>query len=159
MKRMLAAILAASFAMGGSAGAAPPGSEATVISVTDGDTIVVQTQAGRTNVRLIGIDTPETVDPRAEVECYGPESTAYMQEILRAGYRVYLELDVERYDRYGRLLAYVRRSDGLFINKTLVRRGFARPYPYQPNVRYQAVFDYAARKAQRDNLGLWSHCS
>ncbi len=112
------------------------------MSVTDGDTIVVRLGDSTTeHVRLIGIDTPETKDPRTVVECFGAEAAAETGRLLPPDTSVSLEKDVEARDRYGRLLAYVRRtSDGLFVNEALVEGGWAAPYPYPPNVRYADEF-------------------
>lgn len=82
----------------------PDGEDTTVERVVDGDTIVV---AGGTRVRLIGIDTPETKDPRKPVQCFGTEAAAHMSSLIGPGTPVRLVHDVERLDRFGRTLAYV----------------------------------------------------
>ena len=113
-------------------GGAAPFSSGTVVRVVDGDTIFVRGPGGRTeDVRLIGIDTPETVDPRRPVGCFGPEASAYAKHLL-TGRRVRLVYDRELHDRYGRFLAYVwlSASRPLFVNAELVRRGYARSYPF-----------------------------
>jgi micrococcal nuclease len=110
-------------------------------------------------IRLIGVDTPETVHPTKPVQCWGPEASSQTKTWLPKGTQVYILRDVEARDKYGRLLAYVYRSaDNLFINKELVAGGWARPYPYEPNTSLQAVFAQAAYEAQTSNLGLWAHC-
>ncbi len=118
--------------------ALPDGIDATVTSVTDGDTIRVHTDAGADErVRLTGIDTPETKDPRTVVECFGKDASARTASLLPVGTRVRLERDVELRDRYGRRLAYVwRADDALFVNESLVADGYAAPYRYPPNVKY-----------------------
>src|SRR5437868_412137 len=89
----------------------PQGVDVAVERVIDGDTIVV---SGKRHVRLIGVDTPETVDPNRPVGCFGKEASAFLKTLLPPGAAVRLIGDVEQEDRYGRLLAYVyRRSDGL----------------------------------------------
>lgn len=132
---------------------------ATVTSVIDGDTLVVSVGGRREEIRLIGIDTPETVHPTKPVQCWGPEASAYARSLLPRGTRVVLTRDIEPRDRFGRLLAYVRReSDQLFVNLDMVANGFARPYPFEPNTALQAQFAEASYTAQTRRLGLWSNC-
>ena len=122
--------------------------------VVDGDTLVVDGE----RVRLIGVDTPESVKPGSPVECFGKEASAFLRRLL-AGRRVRLETDVEERDRYGRLLAYAhRRGDGLFVNAELVRRGYATPLTIPPNVRFADRFAALARDAREGRRGLWSAC-
>ena len=138
----------------------PAGTGAVVTAITDGDTIRVRTVAGADErVRLIGIDTPETRDPRQPVECFGREATAQTAALLPIGTAVTLELDVEHRDRYERLLAYVwRTSDGLHVNESLVASGWAAPFTVPPNVRYADRFSELGRSAREQGLGLWSAC-
>lgn len=138
----------------------PPGTDAVVTSVTDGDTIVVRTTAGATErVRFIGIDTPETRDPRRPVECFGREASARTAALLPPGTAVRLEPDVEARDRYGRLLAYVwRAADAVFVNRVLVEDGWAVPYRYPPNVRYADLFSRLGAEARVAARGLWQAC-
>ena len=136
--------------------AIPAGDDTTVESVTDGDTIRV---TGGVRVRLIGIDTPETVDPRTSVQCFGPEASARMKATLPTGTRVRLVYDVERLDRYGRTLAYVyRASDGDFVNAAMVRDGYASAYTVPPNVAHADEFVALQREARDANRGLWGAC-
>ena len=138
-------------------GAAPAVISATVVHVVDGDTIVVAFGDGhRETVRVLGADTPETVDPRKPVQCFGPEASAYSEAHLN-GRRVELEFDVERRDRYGRLLAYVL-LDGRRYEDDLLRRGLARLLVIAPNGAHARVMlseELAARRAER---GLWGAC-
>lgn len=132
---------------------------ATVTSVFDGDTIRVSVESTSEDIRLIGVDTPETVHPTKPVQCFGPEASAHTKQLLPRGTRVYLVRDVESRDRYGRLLAYVyRASDNLLINDELIRGGWGRPYPFPPNVALDSTFAEAAFHAQSQQLGLWSKC-
>jgi micrococcal nuclease len=136
--------------------ALPAGDDTTVESVTDGDTIRVR---GGVRVRLIGIDTPETVDPRTSVQCFGPEASARMKATLPPGTRVRLVYDVERLDRYGRTLAYVyRSSDGEFVNAAMVRDGYASAYTVPPNVDHADEFVALQREARDADRGLWGAC-
>lgn len=136
----------------------PPGS-ATVIRHVDGDTIDVQIGGRRERVRLLGIDTPETVKPNTPVQCYGPEASAQTDRLLPPGTPVRLERDVEPRDAFGRLLAYVyRASDGTFVNAELVRGGFARLLTHPPNVAHLDVLTGAVHDAQARRAGLWGRC-
>ncbi len=134
----------------------PAGEDATVEEVVDGDTIVV---AGGTRVRLIGVDTPETKDPRTAVQCFGAQAHAFTAGLLPEGTAVRLVHDVERRDRYQRTLAYVyRASDGLFVNATLVAEGYAQAATYPPNVAHAEELTALARAAREEGRGLWSAC-
>ncbi|HUF31829.1 MAG TPA: thermonuclease family protein [Acidimicrobiales bacterium] len=138
----------------------PPG-RAEVVRVVDGDTIVVRIAGQRSDerVRLIGIDTPETVDPRSPVECFGEEASARAKELLPPGTAVRLERDVEARDRYERLLAYVyRAADDLFVNLAMVEEGFAAVLTYPPNVAHTEAFVTAAAEARAAGRGLWGAC-
>lgn len=132
------------------------GAQALVIDVVDGDTITVRADGKERTIRLIGIDTPETVDPFQEVGCFGPQASAFVLRELD-GAHVGLTYDVERLDRYGRTLAYVW-TDGLF-NERLVRLGYATAYPYPPNTKFAARFARAEQQARTDGLGLWKSCA
>lgn len=134
----------------------PSGDDATVARVIDGDTIVV---AGDTKIRLIGIDTPETKDPRRPVGCFGAEASPRTGELVGPGTRVRLVYAVERRDRFGRTLAYVYRlDDGLFVNAALVEEGFAQVATYPPNVAHAEGFVGLQREARERGVGLWGGC-
>ena len=134
----------------------PAGLDTTVERVVDGDTLVV---AGGHSVRLIGVDTPETKDPRKPVQCFGREASAYVSSLLPAGEPVRLVGDVEDRDAYRRTLAYVYRlADGLFVNAALVREGYAQVLTIPPNVAHAEEFVALARDARERGLGLWSSC-
>lgn len=132
---------------------------AEVVRVVDGDTIVVRIDGQEEKVRLIGINTPESVDPRKPVECFGKDASKHAAELLPEGTAVRLVRDVEARDRYQRLLAYVYRADdGLFVNLAQVTDGFAEPATYPPNVAHVDEFAAAARTARDRNIGLWAAC-
>ena len=133
--------------------------------VIDGDTI--QLENGK-KVRLIGIDTPEThfserlyrqakkANKDAEtIKALGEKASRFTTKLVK-GKRVRLEFDVERYDKYGRLLAYVYLKDGLFVNEEIVRQGYAQLLTIPPNVKYKSVFLEAQKEARENNRGLWS---
>ncbi|MEX0848446.1 MAG: thermonuclease family protein [Ilumatobacteraceae bacterium] len=133
---------------------------ATLVRVVDGDTVEVDIDGTREKVRLIGIDTPETVKPNSPVECFGPEASAFTKSLLPEGTPLLLERDVEARDDYGRLLAYVyRAADGLFVNLEIVAEGYANLLTFPPNVAHVDDFVAAARTAEAVDLGLWSACS
>lgn len=129
-----------------------------VLKVIDGDTLDVSINGRRETLRLIGIDTPETVDPRKPVQCFGKEASDKAKEILN-GKSVLLEPDnsqSER-DKYNRLLRYVILQDGTNFNKYMISEGFAHEYTYQSNpYKYQSEFKQAERKARENKKGLWS---
>ena len=118
--------------------------------VVDGDTIIVR---GVGRVRLIGVDTPETVHPRRPVECFGKEASAFAQRLLHAQ-RVRLEYDQERTDRYGRTLAYVYLSSGTLANAEIIRQGYGHAYTRFP-FRYLDEFRQYEREARQGGRGLW----
>ena len=128
---------------------------ATCTRVVDGDTIVCDAGGGAFKVRLIGVDTPETVHPEKAVEALGPEASAYTKAAL-TGQTVFLEYDVERADRYGRDLCYVWLPDGTLFNDQLVREGFASVATFPPNVKYVERFTESARLARERGAGLYA---
>jgi len=132
---------------------------ATVVRVIDGDTIVVKVGDSEEHVRLIGIDTPETHKPGTPVECYGPEASDHLTELVPPGTTVRLERDRDTRDVYGRLLAYVyRANDGLFVELAMAKDGFAGPLAISPNTAHRAELDEAAAAARAARTGLWGAC-
>ena len=133
---------------------------AVLVRVIDGDTIDVTIDGSEERVRLIGIDTPETKKPDTPIECFGPEASDFTHSLLPDGTALHLERDVEARDAYGRLLAYVYRvDDGLFVNMEIMRRGYARPLTFPPNINHADGFVAAARSAREANAGLWNGCT
>lgn len=128
----------------------------TVLSVTDGDTIRIDYDGTNTPVRLIGIDTPETVDSRKVVQCFGQEASDYLKAKL-AGQKVALEADPTQSnrDKYDRLLRYVY-LDGEDVGLSVIANGYGHEYTY--NIPYQKQTEYqnAEKTASAQNLGLWS---
>lgn len=132
--------------------------KAQVTRVVDGDTIKVIMPGGNLDtVRYIGIDTPETVHPEKPVECFGKEASAY-NDALVGDKTVWLELDVEERDKYGRLLAYVYLDPKgrAMVNVILVAQGYAQVATYPPNVKYVELFRELAKGAREDGRGLWA---
>ena len=124
-----------------------------VTRVIDGDTIEI---AGGEIVRYIGIDAPETVDPRKPVQCFGREASEENKKLVE-GKRVRLEKDISNRDKYGRLLRYVYLGN-LFVNDYLVREGYAYAYTYPPDVKYAKEFSQAQKEARENKRGLWNAC-
>lgn len=139
-----------------SAGATPRAGVAEVTRVVDGDTVEARFEGRTEDVRLIGIDTPETVKPDTPVECFGPQASHFTKGVLE-GERVRLVVGVEPRDIYGRLLAYVYLGRH-FVNAMLVRRGLARTLTIPPNDRFAPLFRRLAMRAARHGRGLWGAC-
>ena len=141
------------------AGFAPigPTETAVVVRAVDGDTIVVDRGNGPERLRYIGVDSPETVDPRRLVEWMGREASAANAELVE-GREVVLESDVSDRDRHDRLLRYVWLHEGsswTLVNLELVRLGFAQVVTYPPDVRYVEVYLAAQAEAREAARGLW----
>lgn len=128
-----------------------------VVKVIDGDTIDVQQNNEIGRVRLLGINTPESVDPRRPVECFGKEASKYMKSIA-SDQEVYLETDSaqSKYDKYGRLLAYVYLLDGQMLNRKMIADGYAYEYTYDKSYKYQKDFKEFQNFAKNEARGLWA---
>lgn len=128
-----------------------------VIKVVDGDTIKVEMNGVTETIRLIGANTPESVDPRREVQCFGLEASKKTKDILM-NKKIRLELDATQdfRDKYGRLLAYVFLEDGTNLNKRLIEEGYAYEYTYKLPYKYQNEFKVAQKYAESNKLGLWA---
>ena len=128
------------------------------IEVIDGDTIKVKNlESGEIfKVRYLGIDTPELTGPSYET-CFADEAAERNRELV-LDKKLFLEFDMDKYDRFGRILAYVYAEDGTFVNLELIKEGFARFYLDDFNNSYQDEFLEAAMNAQENYLGLWGVC-
>ena len=127
-----------------------------VTNVVDGDTIDILKNNKKTRLRLIGIDTPETKDPRKPVQCFGKEASLKAAELL-LNQKIRLEFEPgQSIDKYGRTLAYVYRADGLFYNKWMIENGYAHEYTYKLPYTYQTEFKAAQKQAEESKLGLWN---
>lgn len=129
-----------------------------VEQVVDGDTIELKVDGRMQKVRLIGMDTPEVVDPRKVVQCFGREASARAHEVLE-GQTIRLEYDVQvgERDKYGRLLGYVFLPDGTNYAEKMIRDGYAHEYTYQSQAyKYQMNFKAAEAEAEQASRGLWS---
>jgi micrococcal nuclease len=128
-----------------------------VVRVVDGDTIAVRVDNKTEVVRMIGVNTPEVVDPRQKVECFGKEASAKTKEWL-VGKKVRLEADATQGDRdkYGRELRYVWQEDGVLVNQELIAQGYGFEYTYSLPYRYREDFLKVQKEAQLNKRGLWA---
>jgi len=140
-----------------------------VAYVVDGDTIAVRIDRGVEKVRLIGIDTPESrKNERAALQAershrdiktimeFGRRAKDALKELLPKGTELRIEYDVQKRDKYGRLLGYVYRTDNTMVNEEMVLRGYAQLLTIPPNVKYVDRFKKALAKSQREKRGLWA---
>ena len=118
--------------------------------VVDGDTVII---AGIGSVRLIGVDTPETVHPTKDVDAFGLEASGFLEQLVFERL-VRLEYDWDRSDRYGRTLAYVYLGDGTFVNAEIIRQGYGHAYTRYP-FKYLEEFRQLEREARDQKRGLW----
>jgi len=123
-----------------------------VIRSVDGDTIELE---GGQKVRYVGVNAPETVDPRRKVECFGKEASTFNASLVE-GKMVRLERDVSGTDKYGRLLRFVYLEDGTFVNEVLVREGYAYASAYAPDLTRKFFFAEAEKDARKNQRGFWS---
>lgn len=124
---------------------------AVVQRVVDGDTVVLTTGE---RVRYIGVDTPEMHHPKRPVEAYAREAKEFNRKLVE-GKNIRLEFDLDRFDKYGRLLAYVYLRDGTFVNAELLAQGYAQLLTIPPNVKYTELFVQYQREAREAGRGLW----
>ena len=138
----------------------PARQRAVILRVIDGDTIVVRTVDGDRTVRLLGIDTPETVKPGTPVQCGGREASRAMKRFARVGERVTLITDSgqDTFDRFGRLLAYVIGSNGRSLQVESLEKGWAKVYVFGGVFERHAGFARAQRSARRARLGVFRRC-
>jgi micrococcal nuclease len=140
-------------------GGDPEGPRETIaraIRAVDGDTLEVRIGGEVEDVRLIGVDTPETVDPEEPVQCFGPRASRFTHRAAD-GRRLRLVFGAERRDAYGRLLAYAYIGH-TFLNAELVRRGLARTLEIAPNTLHSDLFGRLELGAARAGRGLWGTC-
>lgn len=127
-----------------------------VVRVIDGDTFVINYNGTDEKVRLIGVDTPESVHPNEDKNTeFGEKVSNYSKKML-TGKQVGIEFDVEQRDKYGRLLAYVY-LDGRMYNKMLLEKGYAKLATYPPNVKYVDDFTEIQKEARENKVGLWAY--
>ena len=130
----------------------------TVSKITDGDTFYVMIKnSEKFKIRLIGIDAPESynVGKKFRKEYFGKEAKVFATNLLK-NKKVKLTFDVQKTDRYGRILAYAYLENGVFLNQYLVENGFAVVATFPPNVKFVEVFTKAEKSARNKKLGLWN---
>jgi len=128
-----------------------------VTKVVDGDTLTISKDGSSVTLRLIGIDTPETVHPSKPVECFGTQASNKAKDLLSGTY-ITLETDDSQgtYDKYQRTLAYVYLPDGTMFNKYMISEGYAYEYTYGTPYKYQSEFKQAENSAKQNKKGLWA---
>lgn len=131
--------------------------EGAIDRIIDGDTVDIVLNGEVTRVRLLGIDTPETVDPRKPVQCFGAEASQHLKDML-ANQVVKVEGDDTQgeVDKYGRMLAYLYLTDGTNVAEKMLRDGFAYEYTYDKPYELQKDFKNAEQAARDNESGLWS---
>lgn len=127
-----------------------------VVRVVDGDTIIVDIDGAETRVRLIGVDTPESVHPDDTLNSERGKIASDFTSKLLTGKQVYLEYDEEKTDKYDRTLAYVFLSDRTMVEEELLRSGMAEVLTIEPNSKYASFFEKLEAEAQRNKSGFWS---
>ena len=130
--------------------------QATVAKHVDGDTFDVNLNGSTERIRLLNIDTPETVDPNGPVQCLGPEASQFLADMLPIGSPVRLEFDKKHEDKFGRTLAAAFTPDGKMVNAEVARAGFAQVVTFDDNVRFRPPIEQAAQEAADNKLGLHS---
>ncbi len=124
----------------------------TVSAVNDGDTVSVIMNNRQEKVRLLGIDAPEIGQ-----KPWGWEAKKFLESVMSSsGWRVRLEFDVDKRDKYGRILAYVRTADGRLVNLLLIKGGYATIFTVPPDIRYANELRAAQQEARERRLGIWS---
>ncbi len=128
-----------------------------IVKVVDGDTLAVLMNGKSVTLRLIGLDTPEIVDPRKPVQCFGKAASDKAKELL-AGKTVRLEMDPSQgeLDKYGRTLAYVFLPGGILFNEYMIAEGYGHEYTYDLPYKYQTKFKAAEKQAREEKKGLWA---
>jgi len=128
-----------------------------VVHVVDGDTLSIELDGKAVTLRLIGLDTPETVDPRKPVQCFGKEASDEAKRLLTST-SVRLEYDDSQgaYDKYGRTLAYLYLEDGRLFNMYMIAEGYGHEYTYDTPYRYQMEFKAAEETVRSERRGLWA---
>lgn len=133
-----------------------------LIRVVDGDTLVVLLEESEIKVRLIGIDTPESVHVDKEKNNqWGEAASVHTKEIVESYSTLYLEFDVDKEDQYGRYLAYVWLNKDMqnteqMLNARILKDGYARNKVYLPNKKYSEFFEQLCKEAKANNIGLWA---
>ncbi len=129
-----------------------------VIEVNDGDTVTVSMDGKKERIRMIGVDTPETQDPRKPVQCFGKASTNFTRQLIgEQGVRLESDTLSSNRDRYNRLLRYVYTADGKLVQEEIIREGYGFAYTSFPFTESDN-FKKLETEARQDNKGLWGLC-
>lgn len=135
-----------------------------VVRVVDGDTYYVNMDGQEVKVRLIGVDTPESVAPQSYTDATGKENTEVgeyiseiMKDVIKEGDTLLLEFDVDMYDKYDRVLAYAYFEDGEMVQDFLLSNGLAQTMTITPNVKYSDHFADVQRVAIENGIGIWNY--
>lgn len=144
----------------------------TIQKVIDGDTLKVRFKGKTEKIRLIGIDTPEMqVNDKAQRDArrsktdistllkQGKASRRFVRTMIKRGDRIIVVFDVQKRDRYGRLLGYVYLSDGRMLNEEIIRAGYASLLSIPPNIKYQKRFQRVYMEARKNKRGLWKEAA
>jgi len=128
-----------------------------ITNVVDGDTAKINIEGDIYTLRIIGLNTPETVDPRTGIECYGKEASNRAKELL-TNQSVKLEIDLTQTirDKYNRLLVYVKLPNGDNFSEVMIKEGYAFEYTFSKPYKYQPEFRKAQEQAKNDQIGLWN---
>ncbi|OGG79857.1 hypothetical protein A3A39_04705 [Candidatus Kaiserbacteria bacterium RIFCSPLOWO2_01_FULL_54_13] len=128
-----------------------------VVKVIDGDTLTINMNGESVTIRLIGLDTPETVDPRKPVQCFGKEASEKAKQTL-SGTSVRIEMDPSQgeLDKYGRTLTYIFFPNGRNFAELMISEGYGHEYTYNLPYKYQSEFKAAERLAREEKRGLWA---
>jgi micrococcal nuclease len=142
--------------------------KAKILSIVDGDTVKVIFHNREERLRLIGIDTPESIPnskakkdaqrTKSDIETItsqGREAKSFMKGLVKPGDLLKIEFDVRTRDKYGRLLAYLYLPSGKMLNEEIVKAGYAQLMTIPPNLKYQERFLMAYREARENYRGLW----
>lgn len=128
-----------------------------VVSVTDGDTLKINIDGQVETIRVIGINTPETVHPNKPVECFGREASAKAKSLLSASrVTIFYDQSQGERDKYGRLLVYVTLEDGQDFGETMIKEGFAYESTYNVPYEKQSLYKAAQKHAETNEVGLWA---
>jgi len=130
-----------------------------IVKVTDGDTVQVLVDGEKIKVRIIGVDTPEVVSTTEPVQCYGPESSVFAEQLLE-GSSVYLEYDESQgvLDSFGRTLAHVWTEDQKLYAAEAIRNGFGVEKTYSADYKYKQMYLENQSKAKESSIVLWGNC-
>lgn len=128
-----------------------------VVRVVDGDTFILDINGEETKVRLIGVDTPESVSSdESRNTPQGKEISDIVKEKIMKGDTLQIEYDVSATDKYGRILAYLYFTDGKMVQEWLLENGYAKCMTIQPDVKYAEQFAKLQREAAENRIGLWN---